>query len=155
MKTRDLITCIVVVFFIGQLSVNSAFGGKKYSKKSYDTNNDKEEECESSNNYNLNYIANNINRKLPKKMSRISTWYKTSAEGCTLKHFYKFSFKKGRIPESKIRDKKATKMRRAACETESTRKMLSDGISVSYTYVGSNGRRITTIKVSNSDCQGG
>jgi hypothetical protein len=138
---------------VSYLSSSVALGGEDRENKR--THADREEYCESSDRYNPRRMAKRINKRLPKKMSRISTWYKTSAEGCTLKHFYRFSFQKGRIPEEKIRAEKAEKMKRAACSTESTRKMLFDGISVSYTYIGSNGQRITTIKVSSLDCQDG
>lgn len=54
----------------------------------------------------LDGIAKRVNSNLPKRVSKISTWFKTKSEGCRLVHYYKYDYRASEIPVENFREER-------------------------------------------------
>lgn len=100
----------------------------------------------------LDDIAERINSNLPRRVSKISTWFKTKSEACRLVHYYKYDHRASEIPVEKFREEKVERVKGGVCKGENMRDLVSGILSIDYSYFGKDGGEITTIRVEESDC---
>lgn len=101
----------------------------------------------------LKEIAERTDEKLPNKISKISTWYKTRSNKCRLEHYYRYAYEKGKITRDMIFKTKYDKMKRKVCKPGLSNNLLSRGVTLVYNFFGSEGKKIASFTFRQSDCR--
>ena len=97
--------------------------------------------------------ASEINKQLPMMVDKDTRLDSTAGLNKRLQYHYTMvSFSAEEIDEAALQDQFAPMLKNRACTSEKMKVLFESGVTVDYVYRGKNGKSITTISVTPSQC---